>query len=411
MRDTLIIVNYMRSNPPIIDDYVHGMKTRFKKIYIVNRNTDSEYENIKDIEGVFIREVRKRDRSLLLYKSVIRMFSRSAIKDFFSCVKLKQFSLKWLVSSAEFYHTVTLLRSVLDNISETRKFPERVSMLALFYTSEAFAIAELKQKYPALRTVSMAHSHEIGAFTSQVRPIIGKWFMQNKLDSICFISQRKMDTYIETICQPLDLPTENFKLLYWGSRYEEFSNLPKRTECYPIIVSCSTVEGLKRVSMIAESIRISKNRELHWYHFGDGAFYNELISQVDAFPDEVKERIHLMGRVPNSEVKKFYAATAPSLFVNVSTVEGLPISVMEALSYRIPSLVTDVGGEREIIEDGYNGYVVGKDITAEELAQRIDEHLALPDDQLVQLRNNAFEMWSARFDLEKNLIGYKGELQ
>lgn len=45
-------------------------------------------------------------------------------------------------------------------------------------------------------------------------------------------------------------------------------------------------------------------------------------------------------------------------FVLCSEVESLPLSIREAMSMRLPVVVTDVGGNREIVAEGITGYVV-----------------------------------------------------
>ena len=47
-----------------------------------------------------------------------------------------------------------------------------------------------------------------------------------------------------------------------------------------------------------------------------------------------------------------------SLFVLSSNVEGMPNSLMEAMSLSMPSVATEVGAVRELISDGENGFVV-----------------------------------------------------
>lgn len=48
--------------------------------------------------------------------------------------------------------------------------------------------------------------------------------------------------------------------------------------------------------------------------------------------------------------------------VLLSDSEGLPYTVQESLQYQVPCIVTDVGGCKELIKDGVNGYVVPLDM-------------------------------------------------
>lgn len=54
MREILVFVNYMRTNPTIIDDYVQAVNTQFSQIYVVNRNTIDDYAKIRKFKNVKI---------------------------------------------------------------------------------------------------------------------------------------------------------------------------------------------------------------------------------------------------------------------------------------------------------------------------------------------------------------------
>ena len=66
------------------------------------------------------------------------------------------------------------------------------------------------------------------------------------------------------------------------------------------------------------------------------------------------EAIIAVGR--KSDVRPYYAAS--DCFVFPSYREGFPNTVLEAGAMGLPSIVTDINGSREIIEDGFNGLIV-----------------------------------------------------
>ena len=76
---------------------------------------------------------------------------------------------------------------------------------------------------------------------------------------------------------------------------------------------------------------------------------------------------HLMGNTANSEVMRRYGKMNVDVFVNVSENEGLPISIMEATSFGMPVIATDVGGTSEIVKNGENGFLIEKDFTDDTL--------------------------------------------
>ena len=59
----------------------------------------------------------------------------------------------------------------------------------------------------------------------------------------------------------------------------------------------------------------------------------------------------LTGYISNSDVKQLYMMNDFDLFVNMSLSEGIPVSIMEAISFGIPIIATNVGGNAEIVND------------------------------------------------------------
>lgn len=59
------------------------------------------------------------------------------------------------------------------------------------------------------------------------------------------------------------------------------------------------------------------------------------------------------------------------LYISTSKQEGLPVNIMEAMACGLPIIVTDCRGNRDLVKDGVNGYVVKQ--AEEEILIRINE--------------------------------------
>ena len=57
----------------------------------------------------------------------------------------------------------------------------------------------------------------------------------------------------------------------------------------------------------------------------------------------------------------FHIMRAVDVFVLFSTYEGLPHSLLEAMACSVPVIATNIGGNLEVINDGYNGLLVSVD--------------------------------------------------
>jgi len=87
---------------------------------------------------------------------------------------------------------------------------------------------------------------------------------------------------------------------------------------------------------------------------GEGPLRGELEALVCALG--LKACVRFLGSVPNQKVLELEAAA--DAVVLSSHVEGLPTSLIEAMSVGTPVIATDVGGVSEVVDDGVTGLVV-----------------------------------------------------
>lgn len=152
-----------------------------------------------------------------------------------------------------------------------------------------------------------------------------------------------------------------------------------------IVVTCSTIRPLKRLDLVRNAVEIlrASGHDVRWTHFGDG-------------PGRHVDRLHgsqpgsdwidLRGYVPNAQIFAEYQALAPSVFVNASTSEGVPVSVMEAMACGIPVLATDVGGTRELLGPVDEWGLLPADLSAEHLAAQVESLVLTADDETYAAR-------------------------
>ena len=113
-----------------------------------------------------------------------------------------------------------------------------------------------------------------------------------------------------------------------------------------------------------------------------------------------------MGLIPNTEVVGVYQKHPPSLFINVSESEGIPVSIMEALSCGLPIIATDVGGISEIVDD-HVGVLVDKDFVFNDISNAISELI----NNRKQYSKMAFSKWKDVCNEEKNFSEFYLQLK
>jgi sugar transferase (PEP-CTERM/EpsH1 system associated) len=95
------------------------------------------------------------------------------------------------------------------------------------------------------------------------------------------------------------------------------------------------------------------------------------------------------------------------MFVLPSLSEGTSMALLEAMSARVPVVVTNVGGNIELIEDGVSGYVVESDSVAE-MAEALRDVISQPE--LASKRaESARQTFADKFSFDAMILAY-GEL-
>ena len=166
------------------------------------------------------------------------------------------------------------------------------------------------------------------------------------------------------------------------------------------IVSCSRIEPVKRINRIIEALQQLENKgiQIEWIHIGDGSQFNKVKKIAN---DRLrKTRYIFTGNMKNKDIMKFYHETPIDLFINVSSSEGLPVSIMEVISFGIPVIATDVGGTSEIVIDGITGKLISKKFTVTELSDTIQDFMMKGN--ISVSRNSCRKFWEKYFQADYN---------
>lgn len=98
-----------------------------------------------------------------------------------------------------------------------------------------------------------------------------------------------------------------------------------------------------------------------------------------------------------SKVEDYYLSS--DVFVLTSNWEGFPYSTIEAMSFGLPVIVTDVGGAAEPVAHTINGFVVQKDGT-EELTSAIN-YVLRNRSSLSELGRNSLKIFRQNFTVDR----------
>jgi colanic acid/amylovoran biosynthesis glycosyltransferase len=168
------------------------------------------------------------------------------------------------------------------------------------------------------------------------------------------------------------------------------------------VISVSALVEVKRVQLIFEVLQHSGSK-ITWHHFGDGP----LSANIKALVKQKRENLEVIlhGFVDNKMLMDFYRKQSVDLLINLSASEGLPVSIMEALSFGVPVLATNVGGTAELVDDQV-GKLIESAFDKTEIAAQIDLLLSLDEDKSQTLRKNARSAFEKKVNADSNYPGF-----
>ena len=135
-----------------------------------------------------------------------------------------------------------------------------------------------------------------------------------------------------------------------------------------------------------------------------GGGFSDLIEQLKNFSANVDNSVVLTGEI--DDPAEFYQMSDVYFFP--SRGEGLPTSLMEAMSSGLPAVVSNIGGNEDLIFDYENGFRIETE-NVDGYVEKIIELLS--DDELrLKLGNNAAEFVRKYCDFEKIIPDFEDVL-
>lgn len=195
----------------------------------------------------------------------------------------------------------------------------------------------------------------------------------------------------------LGLPAGTLRVIPNGVPVVEHPEPAPRTG-RPTVVAVSRFDPVKGLDVAVRAMA-EVDGPARLVVYGDGPERARLEALVDELG--LRDRVELAGWVDDVRRRLVDA----DLFVLPSRLEGMPMSLLEAMQAGVASVATDVGSVAEVIEDGVSGRVVAPDDPGL-LAAAIDELLA--DDELrAKIAAAGREVALARFTSAANVAAYE----
>ena len=272
-----------------------------------------------------------------------------------------------------------------NTLTELHRTKQIDIVYSYWLSPSALAAVLLRQKEEIKIAVSRAHRGDLyhdrnpfGYLPAQAKMLAG-------LDEVLCISKHGAD-YLR---QHHSTHCEKIKLSRLGVSPASVRNTQIENGRLHL-VSCAYLTSVKRIHLLVEALA-RLFIPITWTHLGGGTLESIIREQARKLPANIQWRI--TGHQTNQDVLNFYQDNPVDLFVNVSASEGLPVSIMEALSYAIPVAATDVGGTQELIDSGKNGFLWPSDVTPQIIIETFTHFVQMSSIRIQTMRQAAWYTW------------------
>ncbi|MBP5372015.1 MAG: glycosyltransferase [Bacteroidales bacterium] len=382
-----------------IDDEMRVIATKFDTVLIYTASADSG-ENLNRFVPTNAEVVSFSRQKLELgkLKSFFRIFKPMFIAELFFALRSLPVEY-WLSAIKIMYveiHRATNLKNDLISLCKAKNLnPSDCVFYSYWHDYKALALAMLRKDDQSIKCIARAHRWDVFADKNLIPYLPFKSFIIKNLSQTYSISDAGKIYFEQYLNRKLDDKVTVSRLGKFNNRQP---NMDKPSDSV-LICSCSNLIPVKRVDKIIEVISYLQTKNIRWVHFGDGPLRAELEAMAASKLQNVE--FEFRGIVANDKILDFYAENHVDLFINLSASEGIPVSIMEALSAGIPVLATNVGGTAESV-NSRNGFLLPADFDCRNVSQIIDNNLNLPISEQNVYRHNAYDFWKENYDAGRN---------
>lgn len=274
--------------------------------------------------------------------------------------------------------------------------------------NDVLAAIELRRLYKKYKPdIIHLHSSKAGTLGRIVFPTKKTVYTVHGFDSIrlAFRKFLPIERYLQHFCKAIigvskydekNLIAEsirnNVSTIYNGISVPDcskMSDIDVFNQNKKIILTIARVAPPKRTDLFVDVARLLPQYNFIW--IGNQREVTEF--------GELPSNCHFLGNIPNAGA----FCSKADLLMLPSNYEGLPMVILEAMSFGKPVVASNVGGVSEIVRNDVNGYVLEND--PQLFAEKI-KHILENEGLYSKLSQNSLNIFQSELTVEKMVQGY-----
>ena len=382
-----------------VQDEIIKVAAIFKEVVIITEDSH-RYDFPENVKKFILPNVSKKSKITVLLRSFWTIHF-ILISDFFSKGTSFSYLKQYLIRQSYLMQYLSLSRDLKLNFNF-----DKTDVLYAFFTYNNAALPVLLAKKFNCKFITCTHGRDL---YEDLEPVTKKLAFRNYIfssaNSILSVSNKGKEYLQDRYPKYLG----KMQTYYLGTNKIDNQHNSQVENDKLVIVSCANImtSNIKRIELIPSLlIELAKytDRNIEWVHFGNYDFQLNKLLEIELEKKALKENSQInvifKGPTENTEILSYYAASPVSFFLSVSSSEGLPFSMMEASSYGIPIVCTDVGGCKEIT----NKVLLLPATFTENDFIKVYERFIQDENKY---RTEAFNLWEKGFSFEMSLEKFK----
>lgn len=370
---------------------LNSIKNSFDRIILL---PTVSMKNKKIIAGLDYKIILNFRSFKIMYIIYILKYIHFFFKDL-KKIKFNKIYFKAAIKSfTAYYKSIFLHTFFVEYFKNKENKIENTSIYSFWFSNVTFGALLLKIKYPKIKIISGAHGYDLFAERHVGNRIPFREKSIDLIDNVIVCSKEG----IKYLKEKYPLYKQKFKLVNSGISNKKFKVKSSLDGVFRVL-TLSRTHPVKRISFLLKALKeieVFSDFKVEYTHIGGGPELKDLIKLVKELNFH-KFKIKFLGKISDLDLENYFKNTPIDVFLNVSSSEGTCLSLVEALSYSIPVLVTRVGGNISIGKfccTNLNPIIDPKELYSYFHQIQIDEEYR------EKLKSNSFNYWKKNHSSE-----------
>lgn len=281
---------------------------------------------------------------------------------------------------------------------------QKFCLYAYWLSRPAYTAAYIKKKYEnnCAYSLSRAHGYDLYEERNPLKYLPFREFIGNTMNEICFISMDGMNYYTNHVIPHIE-KSPFLKIKRLGTKNQSGIIKQVKEKKSIMLVSCSSVIEIKRLDLIIRTVHYlqANGLSVKWLHIGQGKLLESMKRLAKKLLADGSYRF--AGYVNNSKILSIYQKYDADFFINLSDSEGVPVSIMEAISIGLPVIARNVGGNSEIVDET-NGCLLTHEVDEQDMKKIMDLVKIRVNNTAIykEKSDNSRARWENNFNADRN---------